>query len=391
MPKLTRYFAEAALWGRGFRPFFLLAAAYAVFSMLVWSGFWGGYVGPPSYFSDPTLWHAHEMLYGFTMAVVAGFLLTAVANWTGWSPVRHTHLFLLCCLWGLGRVAMTVPQIPQTLALVLEGLFIPALAISLLVPLYKSRNARNFVFLFLLAGLFVSDMAFMIQHDLKIMHITLLFILMMISVVGGRIIPAFTVAALRQRGQEVRVRDQKKLDGACLLSLLALIASFVAKGEAGALQTLIATLAAALHALRLRHYHSWHSRVDPLLWILHAGYLWLVIGLALLAVALSGHFPLSLALHALTAGSIGSLTLGMMCRVALGHTGRPLICPRLMVVAFWLIQLAALLRVLGPWLWPSLYLEWIIASGLLWAGSFALYLIAFGPVLLRPRPDGQTP
>ena len=391
MPKLTRYFTEAALWGRGFRPFFLLAAAYAVFSMLVWSGFWGGYVGPPSYFGDPTLWHAHEMLYGFTMAVVAGFLLTAVANWTGWSPVRHLHLFLLCALWGLGRVAFNVPQIPESLAIFLEGLFLPTLAISLFIPLYKSRNARNFVFLFLLAGLFVADMAFMILRDLKIMHITLLFILMMISVVGGRIIPAFTVAALRQRGQEVRVRDQKQLDGLCLVSMLALIVSFVVHGESGMLPALLAALAAVLHALRLRHYHSWRSRVDPLLWILHAGYLWLVIGLALLAAALSGHLPLSVALHALTAGSIGSLTLGMMCRVALGHTGRPLSCNPLTALSFWLIQLTALLRVIGPWLWPSLYLEWLIASGLLWAGCFSLYLVVFGPILLHPRPDGQTP
>jgi uncharacterized protein involved in response to NO len=207
------------------------------------------------------------------------------------------------------------------LAILIEGLFIPALAISLLVPLYKSRNVRNFIFLFLLGGLFVADMAFMVLQDLRILHVTLLFILMMVSVVGGRIIPAFTVAALRQRGQDVRVTDQKQLDSLCLLSLLGLMLSFISYSEAGAIPAGVAYLAAFLHGLRLRHYHSRRSLVDPLLWILHAGYLWLVVGLFLLGVALGGHLQLSVALHALTVGAIGSLTLGMMCRVALGHTG----------------------------------------------------------------------
>jgi uncharacterized protein involved in response to NO len=391
MSKLFGYFSTSALWGRGFRPFFLLAAAYSVFCLLAWGGFLGGFVGRPSYFPDPTLWHAHEMLYGFTMAVVAGFLLTAVANWTGWAPVRHFHLFFLCCLWGLGRVALNMSQMPYHLAILIEGLFIPALAISLLVPLYKSRNVRNFIFLFLLGGLFVADMAFMVLQDLRILHVTLLFILMMVSVVGGRIIPAFTVAALRQRGQDVRVTDQKQLDSLCLLSLLGLMLSFISYSEAGAIPAGVAYLAAFLHGLRLRHYHSRRSLVDPLLWILHAGYLWLVVGLFLLGVALGGHLQLSVALHALTVGAIGSLTLGMMCRVALGHTGRALLCSRATVLSFWLIQLAAAVRVLGPLLWPELYLQWIEGATLLWSACFILYLVVFTPLLLRTRPDGQTP
>ncbi len=185
--------------------------------------------------------------------------------------------------------------------------------------------------------------------------------------------------------------DQKQLDSLCLLSLLGLTLSFISYSEAGAIPAGVAYLAAFLHGLRLRHYHSRRSLVDPLLWILHAGYLWLVVGLFLLGVALGGHLQLSVALHALTVGAIGSLTLGMMCRVALGHTGRALLCGRATVLSFWLIQLAAAVRVLGPLLWPELYLQWIEGATLLWSACFILYLVVFTPLLLRARPDGQLP
>ncbi|HAJ89464.1 MAG TPA: NnrS family protein, partial [Rhodospirillaceae bacterium] len=190
------------------------------------------------------------------------------------------------------------------------------------------------------------------------------------------------------RGIQAFQTDQMKMDVAALLSLLAVTLCLVFAKETVILG-IIAALSCLIHGLRMRHYHSLQTGRDPLLWILHAGYAWLIIGLGLLSLSGFGLFDIKTILHAFTAGCIGSMILGMICRVTLGHTGRELKVGKVMTIAFIALQIAALMRVFGPMLIPDKTMEWIICSALLWAFCFATYLLLYGRMLFSPRPDGQ--
>ncbi len=376
--------------GRGFRPFFLLAALYSGISLLLWAGFYAGQLTLPLVLTDPVSWHAHEMIYGFTMAVVAGFLLTAVSNWTGGAPARQIHLVGLCLIWLAGRIVMNFELgLPLWLAYGIEAVFIPALAFSLALPLLRSWNKRNFVFLGLLSVLFACDLWFFISESRQPLYIALLMILIMISLIGGRVIPAFTVAALRRRGEEAYQNAQPKLDILALLSLVVLGLTWAFAGFDNPVFSGLAFLSAIVHGFRLRRYHTKRILNDPMVWILHAGYGWLVIGFLMLGFAGLDMITFSTALHALTAGSIGSMTLGMMCRVTLGHTGRHLRAGPVMVFAFVLMQVTGIMRAFGPLLMPEQTNNWIIGSAGLWAACFALYIPIYAPMLWAPRPDGR--
>lgn len=376
--------------GRGFRPFFLLGALYSVVSLLIWGGFYAGYVSPPSVLADPVSWHAHEMVYGFTMAIVAGFLLTAVANWTGGAPARQFHLLGLCGVWLVGRVVMGVELgLPEIAIFAIEGAFVPALAISLSIPLFKSWNKRNFVFLVLLSTLFICDMAFLITQERMPLYIAVMVIITMVSLVGGRIIPAFTVAALRGRGEDAHQIPQGRMDVLALVSLALMIVVLLLMGTHGVVLSVIAFASVVIHTLRLRHYHTRRIVNDPMVWILHVGYGWVIIGLLFMGLAALGILPFSIALHALTAGAIGSMTIGMMCRVALGHTGREKIATKATTLSFILMQGAVILRVFGPVFFPDYSTLWMSISALLWASCFGIYVLIYTPILWKPRPDGR--
>lgn len=382
-------FWEVPFWGRGFRPFFFMGSVYSVLSIFLWAAFYGGIFSPPSFLFDPVSWHAHEMIYGFAMAIVAGFLLTAVANWTGGAPARQLHLAGLSGLWLAGRFVLNVDiGLPQPIITGIAASFVPALAISLAIPLLRSWNKRNFIFLTLLSVLFGCDLWFMITSNLVALHVALMMILIMISLIGGRIIPAFTVAALRRKGLEVYQTDQSKLDMAAMASLLAVTLCVVFAKD-----TLILSICAAvsciIHGLRMRRYHTLKTFDDPLVWILHAGYGWLVMGLGLLSFTGVGLLTIPAVIHSLTAGCIGSMILGMICRVTLGHTGRELKVGKLTSFSFFTIQLAALMRVFGPMVMPDHINEWIIGSAILWTLCYTAYLWSYGNMLFAARPDGQ--
>jgi uncharacterized protein involved in response to NO len=377
-------------WGRGFRPFFLGASLFAAYSLVFWLLFLTDIVNLPSTISDAIGWHAHEMVYGFAMAVIAGFLLTAVANWTGWSPVRGYHLAGLVALWLAGRIAPYIPGLPQWALIAIETSFIPTLAISLFVPLYKSRNIRNYIFLVLLSLLFICDLIFLLTSQIIALYVAIFVISAMISLVGGRIIPAFTVAALRQRGHiNIRNKDQPLLDKLALASWLALALAYIFTQGSGYFMAIVAAAAAAIHLLRLRHYNTLPALLDPLLWILHVAYIWIIVGLIMLAISSLSIISPIIGIHALTIGAIGSATLGMMSRVALGHTGRTLICHPAIICAFYLMQGAALARIVGPAALPEYHVILVTISGLLWCASFLIYAFIYTPVLLQARPDGQ--
>lgn len=390
MPKLSNSVFLSPFWGRGFRPFFFCGALFSILSIGIWGAFYAGTnIMPPTFQGDPVSWHAHEMIYGFSMAIVAGFLLTAVANWTGGAPARQIHLAGLCALWGTGRVVMGIDLgLPEWGIIVLETLFIPCLALSLAIPLLRSWNKRNFIFLSILSVLFGCDVWFLISGDLTALYVALMMILMMISLIGGRVIPAFTVAELRRRGVKAFQTDQMKMDVAALASLVAVTLCLVYAKETIFLGV-TAALSCAIHALRMRRYHTLQALKEPLLWILHAGYAWLVLGLGLLSLSGFGLLETKAVIHALTAGCIGSMILGMICRVTLGHTGRELKVGALTTFSFFVIQMAALVRVFGPLLVPEQTIVWIVGSAFVWTFCFAAYLFVYSKMLFSARPDGQ--
>ncbi len=385
MSEPSRGIFDHPVLGYGFRPCFLLGALYSMISLLIWGGFYAGVVTPPLFMIDPVSWHAHEMIYGYTMAIVAGFLLTAVANWTDSTPVSGLHLLGLCLLWLAGRVVMNFDLgFPKVAFLVFEGAFILALAFSLSLPLFKTWDKRNFVFLVLLSILFACDMAFLITKERTLLYVAVMIIITMISLIGGRIIPAFTVDALEERGEEAHETPQGKLDVLAILSLVLIILALVFAKQEEAILAGTAFLSTIIHALRLRRYHTRRILDDPMVWILHVGYGWVILGLFLTGVSALGFLPFSIALHAFTAGAIGSMTLGMMCRVTLGHTGRNKIATNLTILSFLLMQCAAFMRVFGLMIAPDYSIEWIIGSSTLWILCFVLYIMIYAPMLWKP-------
>ena len=388
LPEPSRNIFDHPVLGYGFRPFFILAALYSIASLLIWAGFYAGYVAPPLFMLDPVSWHAHEMIYGYTMAIVAGFLLTAVANWTDCTPVSGLHLLGLCLLWLAGRVVMNFDLgFPDVAVLVFEGAFILALALSLSIPLFKTWDKRNFVFLVLLSILLACDMVFLITKEKASLYVAVMIIVTMISLIGGRIIPAFTVDALQERGEEAHETPQGKLDVLAILSLVLIILALVFVKQEKAILAGTAFLATIIHALRLRRYHTLRILNDPMVWILHIGYSWVILGLFLTGISALGFLPFSIALHAFTAGAIGSMTIGMMCRVTLGHTGRDKIATNLTTLSFFLMQGAAVIRVFGLMIAPDYSKEWIIGSATLWVLCFALYILIYAPMLWKPDLD----
>ncbi|HUJ75704.1 MAG TPA: NnrS family protein, partial [bacterium] len=349
----------------------------------------------------PALWHGHEMLFGYVAAVVAGFLLTSVPAWSGAAPLQGWPLAALAALWLAGRLAMALPLgLPAWVIALVDCAFLPTVATWVGMALWRARKLKNMVFVAVLMGLAIVNLLShwdQLQPGSQLGYPALLMavdgVALLIVILGGRITPAFTANALRMQGVQATLRTYPWLERAAVGSVAALVAAQAAQlawpGLAG-LGAALALLAAALNGLRLAGYQSRRTTHQPILWVLHVGYGWLVVGLALQGLApFWPALPPTTALHALTIGAMGTYPLGVMSRAALGHTGRPLVAPRLMAWAYGLISLAALLRLAAPLLWPEHY-PWVIgASGVAWTLAFALFLGVYAPILLRPRVDGQ--
>lgn len=378
-------------WGRGFRPFFFFGTLFGGLSVLLWSLVYSGHLAIPTPFPSAIHWHAHEMVFGFGIAIVAGFLLTAVANWTGGAPARNKHLALLCGLWFLGRLAVNIPSaLPLWAIGIIDAAFLPALAITLAIPLLKSKNTRNFVFLVLITILLACQVGFYATGSMTAIHVALLVIMAMISLIGGRIIPSFTFAALRQRGILVQQLNQTPYDIAAVASLLIVMAAWIFLGLDSIVMSVVSGLSCIIHTIRLRGFHTRKALIDPMLWILHVGYIWLTIGLGALSLTSLGIIPLSNTLHIFTVGAMGSMILGMVCRVALGHTGRPIKADLIMEMLFFMMQGSVILRVAVPLAFPEATAQLIIAAAVLWGISFTTYAIKFYRILTTERPDGAS-
>lgn len=376
-----------ALWNLGFRPFYLLASVFSVVSVLLWVAQLSGLLDN-AYLQGP-IWHGHEMLFGYTLAVVAGFLLTAVRAWTGEPTPTGVPLMALAALWVAGRVLVLMPF--GGLAAAVNAAFPAALAVAIALPLWRAGNARNYFFvglLLLMAGLVATLHLAMLgvvslppRAGLVLGLDVMLFIM---AVIGGRVIPMFTNNGVPGAG----ATRQLWLERLALGSVLVLfVTDLLQPGTAViAAVALVATLA---HGLRLLLWRSWRTLSTPLVWILHAGYAWIVVYLGLRVLAAAGWVAETHVFHALTVGAIGGLTLGMMTRTARGHTARPLRADGFELCCFLLIQVAALVRVFVPMVFPAAYLAGIQISGLLWAAAFGIYAVRYWPILSRPRLDGK--
>jgi uncharacterized protein involved in response to NO len=376
-----------ALFELGFRPFYLLASVFSALSVLAWAAQYSGWL-PAPYLQGP-LWHGHEMLFGFALAVVAGFLLTAVRAWTGQPTPVGAPLMALAALWAAGRILVLTPW--STAAAAVTAAFPVALAAAIAEPLLRAKNARNFIFVGLLvlmaalvATLHLALQGFSVLPPRLALILALDVMLFIMAVMGGRVIPMFTNNGVPGAGAARHPLVEKLALGAVLalflVDLFQLQAFIVGR---------IALIAVVAHAARLALWRGWRTLSTPLVWVLHAAYAWIVVHLALRALAAMGWVGESFAIHALTVGAIGGLTLGMMTRTARGHTARPLVADGYEQACFLLINLAALVRVFGGMASSSSYLASIQVSGVLWAAAFGLYAVRYWPILTRPRLDGK--
>lgn len=376
-------------FGLGFRPFFALAGLSGLVLMLLWIGYWQTGQPATTYFSLID-WHSHEMLFGFSMAIIAGFLLTAVRNWTGIETPTGKPLALLALLWLVGRLFPFIPSMPVWLISLADWLFIPALILALTPALINAENRINRLFLPLLGAMAVANLLFHLQTlgfaSTGQGGITLMLnlILLLLIFVGGRVLPFFTEKAVK--GATPRFNKHRE-QFVYALFILWIIAELLIPQS-----WLIAPLAlgvALTQAWRLMNWHHPAVWRQPILWVLFSGLCWLVAGFVLKALALLEIYPPMLATHALTVGAIGIFTLGMMARVALGHTGRDIEPNRSMSTAFVLINVAVVIRVVLPVTGLISYQACIALSGTLWSICYLLFVITYLPILLRPRVDGR--
>jgi len=375
-----------ALWQLGFRPFYLLASAFAALSVALWALQFAGLVSTP-YLSGP-LWHAHEMVFGFTLAVVVGFLFTAGRNWSNQPTPTGGRLAALALLWVAGRVLVLTPF--PLAAAVVNVAFPLAAAAALAVPFWRARNQRNYFFVGLLVLMAAAQAAFHASQQgwggvpggfgLQIALDVVLFIM---AVMGGRVIPMFTNNGVPGAGAERRPLVEKLALG----SVLALLAAD-ALMPPPLVVALVAAVASMAHLARWALWRPLATWRTPLVWVLHLAYLWIPLHLALRGGAALGALPMSVATHALTVGAIGGLIIGMMTRTARGHTGRALRAEGPEVVAYVLVAFAALARVAVPLAMPEATVTAVLASAALWAAGFGLYAVSYWPVLSRPRLDG---
>lgn len=376
-----------ALFQLGFRPFYLLAGIFSAASVLLWVAQYSGWL--PGAYLKGSVWHGHELLFGYTMAVMAGFLLTAVRAWTGRPTPSGAPLMALAALWVLGRVLVLTPL--DAAAAAVNAAFPVALAVAIGIPLVRARNVRNYFFigLLVLIGALSLVLHLTLQGTVELpprlgLTLGLDVVMFIMTVMGGRVIPMFTNNGVAGAGATRHPVVEKLALGSVLL----LFAADLLQLQPAAVAA-IALVAGIAHGVRLYLWRPWRTFATPLVWILHAAYAWIVVHLALRALAGIGWIAGPFAIHALTVGAIGGLTLGMMSRTSRGHTARPLIADGYELTCFLLIQLAAGVRVFGGLVHPGLYGTSVQLSGLLWAAAFALFTVRYWPVLIRPRLDGK--
>jgi uncharacterized protein involved in response to NO len=381
-------------FGYGFRPFFLAALGYASVGLATW--LWmratGSHPLPPL---PPQLWHAHEMLFGFIVAAIAGFMLTAVPSWTGVRGHSGLPLITLTLVWVAARLAFfAAANVPLGVVAAVELSFLPCLAALIAPPLLRTRS-RNTALLGVLAALWLVDGFFLravSQGDIDLASRAIRggidLILLLITVVGGRIVPAFTGNALRQQGLTLTLRTWPWVEGPLIAVMIVVVAiNFLAPAHPYA--AAVYALAAIGHAARMAGWQGLRTWRQSIVWVLHVAYAWLPVGFALRAFAtFDGAWWAAEWLHALTMGAAGMMIVAVITRAALGHTGRPLQVTLAVTLAYLVLACAVLVRTFGPIVMEREASIW--TAGLLWVCAFAVLVWVYFPVLVRARVDGRA-
>ncbi len=390
IPRYRRW-QGPALFAAGYRPFFLFSALWAAFAVPLWIALFSGALVPPMSL-PPMIWHVHEMVFGFAAATVAGFLLTAIPNWTGRMPLQGAPLIALVLLWLAGRMACLAAGVIGPTATAALDLAFPVAFLGVVArEIIAGRNWRNLPMLGALSSLLVANFLVHLEALRGVSSAALgnrwgvATLLALISLIGGRIIPSFTRNWLvRQRPEIALPAPFGMIDRAALASTLVALIFFVVDPGGRALPW-AALAAGVMLSLRLRRWRGLAALREPLLIVLHLGYGWLAFGFLLLALdAFLPWLPQSSALHALTVGAIGTMTLAVMTRATLGHSGRPLTAGVGTVAIYGLITLAALLRLSAPFAGVH-YLHALALAGIAWSAAFLLFAALYAPLLVRPR------
>lgn len=373
----------AAFWAAPFRPFCALGMAYGIALMALWLAARAGAPGLPVGGLPPSLWHGHEMLFGFAAAIICATVLTALPGWAGTREIRGAPLAALVALWAAGRAAFwAIDALPAWLVIAADGALYVGLLAILGAQLARVRNRYYLLLLVVLAGMLAGDVLLLAGHVRTGFAVALYAVVLLFALKAGVFTPVFTGNHLRATGRGAQARFLLPLEYAAIGAIVVL-AGVDAAGASAAWHAAAAFAAGALHALRLARWRGWRVGDVPLLWTMHAGYAWLVAAFLLNGLAALGVRGADQAwMHAFTVGALGSVMLSLMTRVALRHTGRPLVVPAPVVAAYLLIQLAALLRV-GAALMNAGE-AWIVAAGLAWIVAFTLHLATFGAILLSP-------
>jgi len=389
---------KIALFSYGFRPFFLGASLYAMIATFPWFAY---LFDEDSIFylilktSDfPMIWHSHEMLYGFVSASIAGFLLTAIPNWTGCKPIANTKLIIVFTIWLLGRISFwTMEFIP--IFYHVDLLFFPVLSFMIGSVLIKAGKLKNLAFLVILMALFLCNLTIhygISTSNYDISHIgimvTLYLISIMIAIIGGRIIPNFSRMTLKKDQRKQNIRSVKLLDISSILTIL-LVAIFEIIQLDGLIVGILSLAIFSLHIIRLFLWQGWKVYYSPILWILHVGYLFLPIGFLLKGLGEFSVVDSIIYIHILTIGMIGVMIIGVMSRVALGHTGRKLSVSKITIASYICIILSVFFRAIIP---IGDIVDYDLAqkiSATLWLLSFTLFAIVYVPILIMPRVDGK--
>jgi uncharacterized protein involved in response to NO len=398
--------ALARLFGDGFRVFFLAAGLFAVLSVAVWELYLtthalGGGMDLPTA-APPQLWHAHEMIFGYGAAALGGFFLTAVPNWTGGPAARHRFVALVAGLWLVGRLAVWASgHLPPGLVALADLAFIPVLSLNILMQLIRAPKPQQMIFLLLLALFWTANLMVHLEWSGLTadtawagLRAGLLTLGTMIMVLGGRVTPGFTRNAMVQAGRAERLpRNPAHLAAVSIGAALAVTVGHLL-ALPGVILGPLALVAGLAGLLRVSLWQGLWTKGRPILWTLHLSYAVNAAGFVALGLAALDLTPEVAALHLLGIGGVGGMTLAMMSRASLGHTGRALVAPGPVALAYALVPLAAVLRFAGSAL-PALYTPAVLAAGALWCLAFALFTAAYWPVLLGPRlpraPAGAPP
>lgn len=385
-----------ALWQLGFRPFFMLAALWGVLSMGAWLALYGA--AESAYWIQPYVssswWHAHGLVFGYAMAVITGFLLTAVQNWTGLETPTGLPLAGMACLWLGGRLLPLVPGVPFGFAVASDLLFDAALVLVVSLPLIRSRQKNNFftfssklmTLLIANAVFYLGALGYLQGGQRAGVYLGTYLILAIIFTIGRRVFPMFIANAVQP---DQPLRNSRFLDLSSLVLFLVFTIVDVlwpVSAAAGAL----AALLFVIHSLRLKNWHHPGIWSRPLVWVLWVSYAWITFAFLLAALSSIGLVSSSQAVHAFTLGGIGMVSIGMMARVTLGHTARDVFQPPpILWLVFGVTLFGAVVRVLLPLAAPTIYVQCILISQVAWIMAFGGFIVLFGPMLVTSRIDGQ--